>query len=114
MGLAVRDILFDLTLGPAARGRFSATSHGCSSCLDWLTGHQATCRAPPLSPPAHILIARGGAGKGDAAGLLYYFFFMPRRRPRPATVFLGPLRVRELVRVRWPRTGRCWRWRWPR
>src|SRR5262245_8484515 len=26
----------------------------------------------------------------------------------PATVFRGPLRVRALVRVRWPRTGR-WR-----
>ena len=28
------------------------------------------------------------------------YFLPPRRRPRPATVFLGPLRVRELVRVR--------------
>jgi hypothetical protein len=30
----------------------------------------------------------------------YYFFLAPRRRPRPATVFLGPLHVRALVRVR--------------
>lgn len=29
-----------------------------------------------------------------------YFFLAPRRRPRPATVFLAPLRVREFVRVR--------------
>src|SRR5258707_2191651 len=29
-------------------------------------------------------------------------------------VFLGPLRVRALVRVRWPRTGRFFRWRSPR
>jgi len=42
------------------------------------------------------------------------YFFEPRRRPRPATVFLGPLRVREFVRVRWPRTGRLRRWRSPR
>jgi hypothetical protein len=30
----------------------------------------------------------------------YYFFLAPRRRPRPATVFFGPLRVRALVFVR--------------
>ena len=35
-----------------------------------------------------------------------YFFVAPRRRPRPATVFFGPLRVRELVRVRCPRAGK--------
>src|SRR4030042_6047401 len=43
-----------------------------------------------------------------------YFFFAPRLRPRPATVFFGPLRVRALVRVRWPRTGSPRRWRLPR
>src|SRR5262249_19545506 len=32
----------------------------------------------------------------------------------PATVLRGPLRVRALVRVRWPRTGRFRRWRKPR
>src|SRR5260221_1276995 len=32
----------------------------------------------------------------------------------PATVFFGPRRVRSLVRVRWPRTGRLRRWRIPR
>src|SRR5579884_427754 len=31
----------------------------------------------------------------------------------PATVFLGPLRVRALVWVRWPWTGRPRRWRMP-
>ena len=35
-----------------------------------------------------------------------YFLVAPRRRPRPGTVFFGPRRVRALVRVRWPRTGR--------
>src|SRR4051794_9808916 len=32
----------------------------------------------------------------------------------PATVLRGPLRVRALVRVRWPRIGRLRRWRTPR
>ena len=32
----------------------------------------------------------------------------------PATVLRGPLRVRALERVRWPRTGRLRRWRLPR
>ena len=32
----------------------------------------------------------------------------------PATVFRGPFRVRALVRVRWPRTGRPLRCRSPR
>src|SRR5512138_1203201 len=42
------------------------------------------------------------------------YFFAPRRRPRPATVFLVPLRVREFVRVRCPRAGKLRRWRIPR
>ena len=45
---------------------------------------------------------------------LFYFFFAPRRRPRPATVRLMPLRVRALVRVRWPRVGKLRLWRKPR
>ena len=36
-----------------------------------------------------------------------YFFLL-------AMVFLGPLRVRALVLLRWPRTGRPLRWRMPR
>jgi hypothetical protein len=43
-----------------------------------------------------------------------YFLAPPRRPPRPATVFFGPLRVRAFVRVRWPRTGKFRRWRMPR
>src|SRR3954471_18525026 len=38
---------------------------------------------------------------GRARGHLAFFL--------PATVRLGPLRVRALVLVRWPRTGRPWR-----
>ena len=46
--------------------------------------------------------------------LSIYFLVAPRRRPRPATVFLGPLRVRAFVRVRCPRTGKLRRCRMPR
>src|SRR6187431_3716161 len=42
-----------------------------------------------------------------AEGYLRPAFFLP------ATVRLGPLRVRALVFVRWPRTGRPRRWRRP-
>src|SRR5699024_1020107 len=41
------------------------------------------------------------------AGMGYLAFFLP------AMVRLGPLRVRALVLVRWPRTGRPRRWRRP-
>src|ERR671933_1813986 len=45
------------------------------------------------------------------AGLTYFFpaFFLPATCMR-----LGPLRVRALVLVFWPRTGRPRRWRRPR
>ena len=55
----------------------------------------------------------GGAGaclRWHKSVRSYYFrpgFFLP------ATVRFGPLRVRALVRVRWPRTGRPRRWRMP-
>jgi hypothetical protein len=57
----------------------------------------------PVQPAA--LCSRRGEGTlcaavGTGRKLFRYFFFMPRRRPRPATVFFGPLRVRALVRVR--------------
>ena len=42
------------------------------------------------------------------------YFLPPVRLPRPATVRRGPLRVRALVRVRWPFTGNPRRWRSPR
>src|SRR5438105_271740 len=41
----------------------------------------------------------GGRGAEPPAGYFLPGFFLP------ATVRLGPLRVRALVRVRWPRTG---------
>src|ERR1700756_1524505 len=41
-------------------------------------------------------------------GAIYFFF------PRRPTVFFGPLRVRALVLVRWPRAGRLRRCRRPR
>jgi len=41
-------------------------------------------------------------------------YFLAVARLRPATVFLAPRRVRALVRVRCPCTGRLRRWRTPR
>ena len=43
-----------------------------------------------------------------AMSLALPYFFLP------AMGFAGPLRVRALVWVRWPRTGRPRRWRRPR
>src|SRR5262249_49880368 len=53
--------------------------------------------------------ARAAAGGGPARRGHYFAAFFPR-----PTVFLGPLRVRAFVFVRWPRTGRLRRWRIPR
>ena len=52
---------------------------------------------------------RGGLGGGSHIGsvLVAYFF-------APAIALRGPLRVRALVRVRWPRTGSPFRCRVPR
>src|SRR5699024_6169936 len=57
----------------------------------------------------HVLLDYAAAAAGARSGALrcsHYFFF-------PAIVFFGPLRVRALVLVRWPRTGRPRRWRSP-
>src|SRR5699024_1030018 len=57
----------------------------------------------------HVLLDYATAAAGARSGALrcsHYFFF-------PAIVFFGPLRVRALVLVRWPRTGRPRRWRSP-
>src|SRR5699024_8103597 len=43
----------------------------------------------------------------DLGGIAYLAFFLP------AMVFFGPLRLRALVLVRWPWTGRPRRWRRP-
>src|SRR2546425_10522776 len=45
--------------------------------------------------------------------LAAFYLFSSRRFPDP-TVLFGPFRVRALVRVRWPRTGRFFLWRSPR
>ena len=47
-----------------------------------------------------------GPGSGAGGHFLPTFFL-------PATVRFGPFRVRALVLVRWPRTGRPRRWRMP-
>ena len=52
-------------------------------------------RLPFLAPPAARRAERTLCAIPD---LLLSYFLPPRRRPRPATVFLVPLRVREFVR----------------
>ena len=55
--------------------------------------------------------ACGGRAAGASGAGTYFLvaFFLPATCMR-----LGPLRVRALVLVRWPRTGRPRRWRRPR
>ena len=93
----------------------------------------ALCPFRPISPKSSFLHARyparewkyfsircrvGGriptVGQSVVIFASTYFFFAPRLRPRPATVFFGPLRVRAFVRVRCPWTGSARRWRRPR
>src|SRR5215472_4707509 len=72
----------------------------------------AACRptggalASPGKPEIEILLRFAGP-RGTASPQHSYFFL-------PAIAFAGPLRVRALVCVRWPRTGRPRRCRNPR
>ena len=101
----------------------------------------ATAGAAESTSPITIFIASdgsfaAGAGAGAASGaaasgtlvssamlvllrwgsyLAAFFIALRSALSRTApTVCLAPLRVRALVRVRWPRTGRPLRWRVPR
>src|SRR5207248_7755985 len=60
-------------------------------------------------PVGHVLAFAPPRATASRLRLRHYFltFFFP------ATVFLGPLRLRALVWVRWPWTGRPRRWRMP-
>jgi len=97
-------------------------SHNTSLAFERLGVHKSISDRKPHRPRASP--GRTAAGEEGApirqrersakAGNPKDYFFAPRRRPRPATVFFGPLRVRALVRVRCPRTGRLRRWRRPR
>src|SRR5918993_4579984 len=60
----------------------------------------------PVGDVLPLLAARATTARLRLRHYLRTFFL-------PATVFLGPLRVRALVWVRWPRTGRPLRWRRP-
>src|SRR5205823_7063078 len=68
-------------------------------------------RALDVSLPVDHVLALAAPGADDLL-LGHYLpaltFFLP------ATARLGPRRLRALVRVRWPRTGRPRRCRWPR
>src|ERR1700716_3347392 len=56
---------------------------------------------------------RTRAPEARAARLSAMAYFFAAAFLRPATVLRGPLRVRALVRVRWPLTGKPRRWRIP-
>src|SRR5882762_9816724 len=63
--------------------------------------------AAAAASATQILLSQpAGFGAGRFVGATVF-------RTAPA-VFFGPLRVRALVRVRWPRAGRFFRWRRPR
>src|SRR5207237_2295878 len=61
---------------------------------------------PILNPFAPVRRSRRGAYPCYQVGPGVFFL--------PAMVLAGPFRVRALVWVRWPRTGRPFRWRRPR
>src|SRR5207248_3998040 len=69
-------------------------------------------RALDMRLAGHHVLALAAPGANDLLLLRHYLpaltFFLP------ATARLGPRRLRALVRVRWPRTGRPRRCRWPR
>src|ERR1700750_3437105 len=63
-------------------------------------------RTRVASLPILILVVPVRSGCRQAFDSRYFFL--------PAIALAGPLRVRALVCVRWPRTGRPRRWRSPR
>src|SRR6266576_483359 len=69
-------------------------------------------RALDMRLAGHHVLALAAPGANDLLLLRHYLpaltFFLP------ATARLGPRRLRAFVRVRWPRTGRPRRCRWPR
>jgi hypothetical protein len=69
--------------------------------------------------PLDFLAAAGAAGGAAEAGVGSAILFLPYGLVGAAALGRisarrGPLRVRALVWVRWPRTGRLRRWRRPR
>src|SRR5215471_13950243 len=75
-------------------------------------------RYVPFSQMSEARRASVGNPAWGAGNWLHYQepprYFLATAFFLPATVRLGPRRVRALVRVRWPRTGRLRRWRMPR
>ena len=87
--LSCRNLAFDLTR--------SGRSPRCT-CLFC---HNSSSLNLYMSATAGVGLPLGRKGTPSQAccSVHYYFLVAPRRRPRPATVRLGPLRVRALVRV---------------
>src|SRR5271165_2970467 len=67
-----------------------------------------TASLPILDPFATAAAGHHTSEGGRSAHYCTDYFFLP------AIALAGPLRVRALVWVRWPRTGRPRRWRRPR
>ena len=84
---------------------FFATRFGLAKTSSWIVTSRSLRYAAGLGGAAAGLGAAGFA----AAGFEAVVFFLPA----PGLVF-GPLRVRALVRVRCPCTGRPLLWRCPR
>ena len=86
-------------MGAAAMGAGAAAASGVATAASLVSG-------------ASALGALGFFGSGiRLRGYLPALASLARWTP---TVLRGPLRVRALVEVRWPRTGRLRRWRMPR
>src|SRR5947209_9970684 len=91
----------------------------CTFFFDFFFALRSAAAAAPPAAPSGAAAAAGFAAAAGAAGFcssaIGCFLYLAagaaalRMMPR-----LGPLRVRALVWVRWPRTGRPLRWRRPR
>src|SRR6185436_8933016 len=78
-----------------------------------------TCAMPSVTTRLDFFFGLAAGLAAAAAGLFIGVFRVAVRIPGFRTGYFliclrGPLRVRAFVRVRWPRTGRPRRWRWPR
>src|SRR5206468_1664733 len=99
----------------AGRGAAKGVAVGVGNGDDRVVERRLDVRdAPADVPPGLALLGLRHRVKSPKAhrlqpvvGFCYRISFTPFL---PATVLRGPLRVRALVLVRWPRTGRLRRW----
>ncbi len=113
--LAAKGVLFREPLNPEDPALPQTTTFPCGSEMETIVLLNVACMfARPLDMVRLVLLRfdslraiilltsslRPFVGRARQRTSLNYFFFAPLRRPRPATVFLGPFLVRALVRVR--------------